>query len=49
VKQRHGLSLSQWILLVLVLMALGVPQRGSAQAMNESFDDALISENLWPA
>ena len=45
-KQDRGLSLSQWILLALVLMALGVPQRASAQAMNEGFDDALISERV---
>ena len=48
-KQAHGLSLSRWILLVLILMALGVPQRGSAQAMNEGFDDALISERVKAA
>jgi len=43
---QQGLSLSRWILMLLVLMALGLPQRGSAQAMNEGFDDALISERV---
>jgi hypothetical protein len=40
VKHKH-LSVSLWILLVLVLMALGAPQRASAQAKNAVFDDTM--------
>jgi hypothetical protein len=46
VKHTHGLTLSRWILLALVLMALGAPQRGSAQAMDGGFDDALIRSTV---
>jgi hypothetical protein len=38
--QRRGLSLSRWILLVLILAALGAPERASGQAKNASFNDA---------
>ena len=51
VKRKQGWSLSRWILLVLILTALGVPQRGSAQAGNAAFDDAMdirSQGSRWP-
>jgi hypothetical protein len=34
----QGLSLSRWIILVLILMALGAPDRASGQATNGVFE-----------
>jgi hypothetical protein len=40
---QQGLSLSRWILLVLVLMALGAADRASAQATNGAFEDETVN------
>jgi hypothetical protein len=37
---RRSMSLSRWILLVLILATLGAPERASGQAKNASFNDA---------
>lgn len=41
--------LSVWILLMLIVMALGAPERAAAQAKNGDFDDALIRERVKDA
>lgn len=43
---KKGLSLSPWIFLALILMALGASERAGGQAENGGFDDALISERV---
>jgi len=40
---RQGLSLSWWILIALILVALGAPGRASAQATPGLVEEALIS------
>lgn len=46
---KRGLSLSLWIFLALILMALGAPERAGGQAKSGGFDDALISERVKAA
>lgn len=46
---RRGLSLSLWIFLGLILMALGAAERAGSQAKNGGFDDALILERVKAA
>jgi osmotically-inducible protein OsmY len=46
---KRGLSLSLWLFLALILVALGAPERASGQAKNGGFDDALISERVKAA
>jgi hypothetical protein len=40
----EGLSLSRWILLLLVLAALGVAERASGQPGNGGFGDAAVGQ-----
>ena len=41
----HKQALSRWILVLLVMMALGAAEHASAQATNRGFDGARIA--IW--